>query len=80
MLAYETLLDLARQRLRDIASSPNFTRPTRELALALERTVRDELDALNAGKPVRRLTSASRGLRVKAANDGGVELLDGRCG
>lgn len=49
----ETLLDLARQRLNTIAASPNFTRDARHLALAMERTVAEELAALNDGRPQR---------------------------
>jgi len=51
MLRYDTLLDLARQRLRTIASSPNFTRPARHQALAMQRLVQAELDNVNAGCP-----------------------------
>jgi len=34
-----TILDLARQRARDIARSPNFTREARHHALAIEREI-----------------------------------------
>lgn len=55
MLKYETLLDLAAQRLAAIAASPNRTREAREVASGLLARAKEELDAFNAGQPFRRL-------------------------
>jgi hypothetical protein len=58
MIAYETLLDLAQQRLADIAARPNHTRDARHVALRLHREVVAELEAANSGNPHRALVQA----------------------
>lgn len=66
-LAYDTLLDLARQRLAFMAASPNWTRTARADALLLEREVADELAAFNRGIPRRRLCVTSQAIPARIA-------------
>lgn len=68
MLSYETLLDLARQRLDTIAASPKHTREARHIALGLKREVETELAKANTGHPLRKL------INVGEAVDGLVAL------
>lgn len=56
---YDTLLDLARQRARDVASSPRHTREARVLAASIERSLTAELEAHNKGCPKRKLHSTA---------------------
>jgi hypothetical protein len=59
LIAYETLLDAARQHFTTVAASPNYTREARNVALELSRDAAEELDAFNAGRPRRVLKLAS---------------------
>jgi hypothetical protein len=74
MLAYETLLDLARQRLDTIARSPNFTRGARHHALDLRRTVEAELAALNAGHPSMALVPLAEANECRRARNAVIAL------
>lgn len=53
MIAYETLLDAARRHFLRVAASPNFTRAARAKARELAGEAQTELDAFNAGNPLR---------------------------